>query len=115
MAEESRRLVLELRLFIPTLLRVFGIVAHNSEHMTSSGIPRDHFASAPMQDSVTEVGKLVQTELYGLLKRRGGITQRIRSLRRVLRGLREGVGRPAVDGFPVGSAKHDQSTGQRNL
>jgi hypothetical protein len=50
------------------------------------------FASAALRESLSEVTKLVQTELQGLLERRIAIRRRTRSLQQVLRGLQQGVG-----------------------
>jgi hypothetical protein len=59
---------------------------------------RDHqVALAATQVSISEVAKLMQTELHRLLERRCQIRLRTRDLERVLLGLRNGVGRPPGD------------------
>src|ERR1700730_5724944 len=50
------------------------------------------FASASFRESLSEVTKLVQTELQGLLKRRSAIRRRAHRLRQGLHGLQQGAG-----------------------
>ena len=65
--------------------------------MRLSGCPDDQVVYADTQVSISEVTKLIQAELYGLLERRRQIRRRARELSRGWVGLQEGVGRPAVN------------------
>lgn len=55
------------------------------------------FRATALHGSIVEIAKLVETELHDLSTRRRAIRRRIRSVRRVLHGLQQGVGRPAID------------------
>jgi hypothetical protein len=54
------------------------------------------FTTTTLHVSIVDVVKVVEAELHDLSTRKRAIRRRIRSIRRVLDGLQQGVGRPVV-------------------
>ncbi len=66
--------------------------------MLASGNDHKYVAAAPVQSSICEVVKLVQTELQDLLTWREEVTRRIRNLRQVADALEAVPRQLALDG-----------------